>query len=572
MRLLDTHNTTPTTTLRLMLAIVMAAAMSSCRPPAKEAATAPVPKPPRFQSISAYPAEITLRTGKDHHRILATGTNAGWEVHIDRDVRFTSTPAGVVKVDADGTVTGLKPGKAQVRVEADTRSAVVSVEVVPDSTGGQLGFTSDVLPVLSRSGCNAGGCHAKPEGQNHFKLSVFAYDPKGDYHAIVRDDRGRRVFPAAPGESLLLQKATLAVEHEGGQRFEPGSEPFKTLVEWIRQGMPYSLTNEVELVDIRVFPAERRYQKGAKQPLLVQARYSDDSVRDITALADFSSNDKDVATVDEFGHVQVGTANGEGVIVVRFMGQVAVSRITVPADRMLPDSLYAALPVNNEIDRVVYNRLKGLGIAPSETCTDSEFIRRSSLDAIGTLPAPEQVKAFLADTDPAKRNKWIDQLLENPAYAHHWAVKWGDLIRPNPSRVGVKPVYLLDLWLRDSFRQNKPYDQMVKELLTAEGSTHRHGPAAIFRDKRDPADASAFVSQIFMGVRMDCAKCHHHPNEKWSQDDYFQLAAFFTQTKHKGQGISAPISGEPEFIWYAPGGTVKNPVSGQVMKPKPPDG
>jgi hypothetical protein len=216
--------------------------------------------------------------------------------------------------------------------------------------------------------------------------------------------------------------------------------------------------------------------------------------------------------------------------------------------------------------------LKKLALAPSDLCTDNEFLRRASLDSIGRLPSPELVTEFLADTGSDKREKLIERLLDDPAYGDHWAVKWGDLIRPNPSRVGVKPVYLLDLWLRDSFRQNKPYDQLVRELLTAQGNTHQYGPAVIFRDKREPVDASSFVGQVFLGVRMECAKCHHHPNEKWSQSDYYQLAAFFGQTKHKGQGISPPISGEPEYIWYAPGGEVKHPVSGEIMKPKPPDG
>src|SRR5205807_3894725 len=293
---------------------------------------------------------------------------------------------------------------------------------------------------------------------------------------------------------------------------------------------------------------------------------------DVTDLADFSSTDKEMGKVDDQGNVTVGQVSGEGVVIARYMGLVDVSRITVPTDKALPDSLYAALPVNNEIDKLVYARLKKLGLAPSETCSDSEFLRRASLDAIGRLPDAEQVRGFLDDSSSQKREKAINRILDDPAYANHWAVKWGDLIRPNPSRVGVKPVYLLDLWLRDSFQQNKPYDQFVRELLTAQGSTHRYGPAVIFRDKREPADASAFVSQIFLGIRMECAKCHHHPNEKWSQNDYFQLAAYFGEMKHKGQGISPPISGEAEYIWFAPGGEVKHPVTGQLMKPRAPDG
>jgi hypothetical protein len=254
------------------------------------------------------------------------------------------------------------------------------------------------------------------------------------------------------------------------------------------------------------------------------------------------------------------------------MGEVAVARVTVPAERSLSDSVYTSLPVNNFIDEAVYARLKEQGIAPSEGCNDAEFVRRSSLDAIGVLPTPEQVREFLADAAPDKRARWVDRLLESPAYADYWATKWGDLLKPNTQRVGVKPVYLLDHWLRDSLRKNKPYDQFVREILTAQGSTHNFGPVVLFRDRREPADAGALVSQVFLGVRMECARCHHHPNEKWSQEDFYQLAACFGQVKRKGQGISAPISGEAEFIWHAPGGEVKHPVSGETLKPKPPDG
>ncbi|HEY2951590.1 MAG TPA: DUF1549 domain-containing protein, partial [Verrucomicrobiae bacterium] len=461
---------------------------------------------------------------------------------------------------------GRGEGKQTVRNSADS---VIHPVVLPDKR--TLSFINDVLPVLSKAGCNAGSCHAKADGQNGFKLSVFAYDPQSDCKHIVKADRGRRVFPAAPEQSLILLKPTLGLDHEGGQRFEVGSGFYKTILVWLQQGMPFGRTNEPMLAGIKVFPPERRYRKGDTQKLRVEARYSDGSFKDVTHLAEFVSNDKSMATVDERGVVKAGHDSGEGVVVVRYMGQVGTSRIAVPPDKKLPDSRYAALPVDNEIDRLVYARLKSLGLLPSAGCSDSEFLRRASLDAIGTLPTPEQAREFLADTSTDKRSRLIDHLLDHPAYADHWAVKWGDLIRPNPSRVGVKPVYLLDLWLRDAFRQNKPYDQFVRELITAQGSTHQYGPAALFRDKRDPADASAFTSQIFLGVRMECAKCHHHPNEKWSQIDYYQLAAYFGQVKRKGQGISAPISGEAEFIWHGPGGEVKHPVTGEVMKPKAPD-
>jgi hypothetical protein len=435
-----------------------------------------------------------------------------------------------------------------------------------------VSFVHDVMPHLQKAGCAAGNCHAKPEGQNNFKLSVFGYDVGSDYHEIIRDNRGRRVFMAAPEESLLLKKATGAVPHEGGAVIAKGSETYQILVRWLKQGAPAVIENETSLVSVAVEPREQSYKKGDQQKLKATATFADGTSKDVSDLTEFLSQDKEIAQVDEHGTVTVGNTSGEGVVLVRYMGHVDVARITVPADRLLPEDLYAKLPVNNEIDRRVYARHQKLGLLPSPTCSDEEFMRRASLDAIGVLPTAERAKAFIADTHPDKRARFISELLDHPNYADHWAVKWGDLIRPNPSRVGVKPVYLLDQWLREAFRQNMPYDQMVKELLTAEGSSHEYGPVAVFRDKRDPIDTSAFVSQIFLGVRLDCAKCHHHPSEKWTQEDYYQLAAFFGQMSRKGQGISAPISGEPEYWWYGGKGSVLHPITEAVMMPKPPDG
>lgn len=433
-----------------------------------------------------------------------------------------------------------------------------------------LSFTGDILPVLSKAGCNLGACHAKASGQAGLKLSVFAFDPKSDYLELVKDARGRRVFPALPEESLILKKATVSVQHEGGQRFEAGSPQFKTIAEWIRQGAPYEVPGEPLLTGIEVSPAEHQYPKNASQQLTITARFNNGSARDVTALTDFASNDKAVATVGELGLVQAGPGSGEAVIVARYMGHVAISRVNIPAEKLLPDSAYASLPVRNEIDRLVYARLKKLGFLPAIECTDAEFLRRSSLDAAGRLPTIVEARAFLASKDPQKRDKWIEQLLDDPAWADHWAIKWGDLIRPNPSRVGVKPVLLLDDWIRQQFRANTPWDQFVSELLTAQGGTHQYGPVAVWRDKREPADAATFVGQIFLGVRLECAKCHHHPNEKWDQTDYYQMAAFFTAMKHKGQGISAPISGEPEFIWSGGSASIPHPVTNVSLKPRPP--
>jgi len=434
-----------------------------------------------------------------------------------------------------------------------------------------LSYTKDILPILTKAGCNLGSCHAKSSGQAGFRLSIFAFDTRSDFMEFVNDSRGRRVFPALPEDSLILQKATVRVQHEGGQRFEPDSEWAKTIADWIRQGMPYETTNQPTLAEIAITPGEKTYRKGEEIALKVTAKYSDGSTRDVTALSDYISSEKAIASVDESGKVKTTSESGETVIVARYMGQVAISRVDVPADKLLPPERYAKLTVRNEIDKLVYTRLQKVGYLPSETCSDSEFLRRSALDAVGVLPTVEEARAFLADNNPSKYEQWIDELLERPEWAEHWAIKWGDLIRPNPSRVGVKPVYLLDQWIRQSFRENKPWDRFVTELLTAEGNTHKHGPVAIWRDKRDPIDAATFVGQIFLGVRLECAKCHHHPTEKWDQTDYYQMAAFFTQMKRKGQGISAPISGEPEQWWFAPGNaSIEHPVTKASLKPRPP--
>ena len=536
-----------------------------------DALAAPTAVKPVVESVSAFPSSLTLRADRGGHVIAVTGrVSDGYEIPL-ADAKLSSDKPDIASVNTRGEIVGLKAGKANVTATASGRSVTIPVTVEPKPKRG-VSFKQDILPVLSKSGCNDGGCHAKPDGQNGFKLSVFAYDPKGDYYNIVKDGRGRRVFPAFPEESLLLKKPALLVEHEGGQRFEKDSDSYRTVLHWISEGMTYEQPNEPELEKLSIFPAERRYRKNVKQPLLVRAHYSDGGIRDVTRLSEFDSNEKDFATVDEHGVISVGSLSGEGVIVARFMGLVEISRVAVPSDRALPESLYAELPVHNFIDERVYDRLQKLAIAPSKGCSDAEFLRRVSLDLIGVAPTAEQAREFLRNPDPEKRSKLVDRLLDNPAYADHWATKWADLLRPNPSRVGVKSIYMLDQWLRDSFRENKPYDRMIREIVTAQGNTHRYGPAVIFRDRRKPEDIGEWFSQVFLGVRMECAKCHHHPNEKWSQADFYQFAAYFKDISRKGKGISTPISGDNETVYYRRGSDVKHPVTGETMPPKPLDG
>jgi mono/diheme cytochrome c family protein len=521
--------------------------------------------------LLAEPARIQLRVGEQAHVLITARLKTGFDVDATAAAALSAASQDVLKLEDGGVVRARQPGSATLTAALGNQRIEIPVEIQA-ATNDAPSFVRDALPVLSKAGCNAGACHAKPEGQNGFHLTVFSYDPKSDYDGIVKDARGRRVFPSCPEESLILLKATLTVPHEGGERFDKDSDAYRTLLRWIRSGLVYRAENEPVLEKISAFPSQRRYRKGATQRLLVRAHYSDGSERDVTALAGFVSNDKEMARVTDDGAVSIGKVSGEAVVVARYMGLVCDSRISVPADRLLPESQYADLPVNNFIDELAYAQFKRLGLFPSAPCTDAEFLRRASLDTIGALPTPEEARAFLDDTDPAKREKLIDRLLAHPFYADYWANKWADLLRPNSDRVGVKSAYVLDQWLRETFRENKPYDQFVRDIVLTEGNTHRYGPAVIYRDRREPADLTTMFSRLFLGVRMDCAKCHHHPNEKWSQDDFYHMAAFFGSLKQKGAPISTPISAGNETFYFVPQRTVKHPVTGELMDPKAPDG
>ncbi len=458
-----------------------------------------------------------------------------------------------------------------------TLTAAAALIAFPAYAEGEptISFKNDVLPVITKAGCVAGACHAKSDGQNGFQLSIFSYDPDSDYREIVFDAKGRRIFPASPDHSLILLKATNQIPHEGEKRFEVDSESYKVIRQWIAEGAPRTIPNETEPTGITIDPPALSFKKGETRPIKVTVSYSNGTKRDVTDLCEFTSNDAAFATVDHHGKITAGKVPGENSVIVRYVDQVSAVRVVIPPDQLLPESDYAALKVNNKIDELAYGRFRELGLFPSEPCTDSEFIRRATLDTIGRLPTVEETNQFLTNKAPDKRAQWVATLLSDENrfdYANYWATKWGDLLRPNTQRVGVKPVYLLDDWIRQKFQVNTPWDEFVTEMLSASGSTHQYGPVAVIRDKREPADMAEFISQIFLGVRLNCAKCHHHPSEKWSQDDYYSMAAFFGSMKRKGQGISAPISGEPEFWWFQPGGTVKHPVSEAVMKPRAPDG
>ncbi len=436
-----------------------------------------------------------------------------------------------------------------------------------------VSFELDIQPILAAYSCNAGACHGKQRGQNGFQLSLLGFDSDFDFAALTRDARGRRVFPAAPENSLLLRKATAELPHGGGRRIEIDSEDYQTLIQWIRQGATRHVEGEPVLEKVSLERVSLSLVPKETQPLRVTAHYSDSSTRDVTRLTTYLSNDDAVVSVAVSGVISAGSLPGETSIMARYMNHIQVADVAIPQSQPLAKEMFESLPRNGVIDDLVYEKLQSLGIEPSPLVSDHVFLRRASLDLIGRLPTVEEARVFLDLNNQAseadKRANLIDRLLESPEYADHWAGYWADLLRPNPYRVGIKAVLNYDNWIRQQFRDNVPYDSFVRDLVTAKGSTWQNGAATLFRDRRSPDEMGTLISQLFLGIRLDCAKCHHHPFERWSQQDFYQFSAYFAKVKYKGTGLSPPISGGEETVFASTKGSVSHPLTGETMTPTP---
>jgi hypothetical protein len=446
-----------------------------------------------------------------------------------------------------------------------TKSSVGSIET---SSGG-IKFELDIQPLLTARGCNSGPCHGKQRGQNGFALSLLGFDGDMDYQAIVTEARGRRIFPNSPEQSLLVQKATGQLPHGGGIRIEPGSEEYRLFVEWIRSGQNRTSSADPTLKQIVVSPAPHSMAAGDQQQLTVTARYSDGQSREVTSHCAFQSNEPAVLQVSASGLLTAGDLPGEATIMARYMGNIATWSSAIPRPDEVASEVYANFPKQNFIDQHSSDRWRDLRLAPSPPCSDEKFLRRVYLDIIGRIPSVEEAREFLTSSAPDKREQLVDTLLARPEYADFWANKWADLLRPNPYRVGIKATRSLDAWLRESFQKNTPYDQFVRGLLTARGSNWHNGAVTLFRDRREPDEIVTITSQLFLGVRLECAKCHQHPFEVYGQADFYSLAAFFGRVGHKGTGLSPPISGGEEMVFVKSSGQVRHPLSGEVLPPRP---
>jgi hypothetical protein len=399
-----------------------------------------------------------------------------------------------------------------------------------------LSFVRDIQPILTKTGCNAGACHAKAiTGQRGFRLSVLGFEPEEDYEAIVKQGKGRRVFPPAPEESLLITKGAAIVPHTGGKHLEPGSEFYKTLVRWIAEGMPYTQPKEPVLKDIVAEPARITLKPRSNQQLKVTARYSDGSSRDVTRLALFEANDVAMASTTDNGLVSTLDLPGNVAVMVRFGGKVSVCSVSIP----LGAPVEQLPPVKNFIDQQVFANLKQIGIPPSPICDDSTFLRRVSLDIGGRLPTLEETKAFLADKSPDKRDRAVEALLNSPDYADYFANKWTALLKnQRAENADITANFAFHAWMRDNLLANTPYDQIVRQILASTGTIVSNPPVAWYKRVKEPTTQVEDVAQLFLGVRMQCAQCHHHPFERWTQAEYYHMAAFFSQIGRKPTAIA----------------------------------
>src|SRR5262245_11365907 len=520
------------------------------------------------QALKVQPANFDLAGLHDGRQLLVTlplDTDKGRD--LTREAKYSIEPAGIVRVSSQGYVRPIGKGEATITVEAKGQKQSVRVSVKDFDDKKPLNFVNDIEPLLSRHGCNAGGCHGRASGQNGFKLSLFGFDSAFDYNALVKEARGRRIFAAAPESSLILRKAAGQVAHGGGKRLYPDSEDYHTLRMWIAQGAPIGDAKGPAIKRLTILPDSRVMPRSAEQQLAVLAQYTDGSVRDVTRVAQYQSNETAVAGVDADGLVRTFDLSGEAAVMARYMGQVAVFRALVPLGKTIAQ--YPAFPANNYIDELTLARWKQLGIVPSALCTDSEFVRRIHLDLCGRLPTVDEVRVFLADAKPNKRELLIDRLLDSPDSAAFFALRWGSILR-NASLAGSEQAaYAFHEWIRDMVARNRPYDEFVRGIVAVAGEWQDAPAVNWYWQMRDDQlhQPVADTAQVFLGLRLQCAKCHHHPYERWSQEDYFGLAGFFSRLGRKGLGEPPPYYSERRRTTNE-----INPATGKPIEPKILDG
>jgi hypothetical protein len=535
--------------------------------------TAPLPKPAEITALAATPDRVSLIGSDAAQQLVITATlHNGRLQDLTGDVEYSPANPKLVRISQSGRVVPLASGHTELTVRYGPREIKVPIETKSIEENLPINFANQIVPVFTKLGCNGGGCHGKASGQNGFKLSLLGFEPDVDYNALVKEARGRRLFPAAPDHSLLLLKATGQMAHGGGKRMEVGSDEYKLVRRWVAAGTPFGKPDDPVVTHISVYPPQRTMTRQNKQQLAVYAHYSDGSVEDITRRAQYESNDPEVAVVDSDGLVRSLALSGEAAIMARYQGQVTVFRATVPLGVPVPEYRFEPKSL---VDRYTVAKWKQLGITPSELCTDEEFIRRASLDIAGTLPSPEQLKAFVADPDPAKRNKLVDALVDSPEHSFFFANQWADILRVKRGNQITRAygTFVFHDWIRQAIASDMPYDEFAREILGAVGDETRCPPVVWYKDLQTPDQFVDNASQVFLGTRLACAQCHHHPYEKWSQDDYWGLAAFVGRLGRK----NVPVAGlalknqqqQRQVLFTRASGSVVNKRTNQpaIMRP-----
>lgn len=512
--------------------------------------------------VEVYPDTVNLTTGRDRQSLVVKATYSdGVTMDATASAKYTFANPALVKWE-NFTVYPVADGATELTVEHGGQAMKLPITVKDAKAVPPISFKLDVMPIFMKANCNTGSCHGAARGKDGFRLSLFGFDPDGDHFRLTREFNGRRVNLAIPKECLLIDKATGAVPHTGGKRFEPNSENYQTLVQWLDAGAPNDAANIPTPVSLEILPTQAVLEgKSATQKVTVRAKYSDGSDRDVTSLALYLSNNDTSATISPDGLV---TANerGEAYVMARFATFTVGAQVIV-----IPKGLQFAfpqIPENNYVDTLINNKLKKLRIIPSDVCGDAVFLRRVYLDICGILPKPEETQRFLASTDPKKRELLVDELLGRKEFAELWVMKWAELLQIRTSNeVSYKATLLYFNWLQDRVARNVPMNQIVQELLSASGGTFKAPATNYYQIERDTLKVSENVAQVFMGMRVQCAQCHNHPFDRWTMDDYYSFAAFFSQIGRKQAEDPREI-----IVFNSGGGEVAHPVGGRAMPPK----
>jgi hypothetical protein len=524
------------------------------------------------QTLTAFPPALAIRGADDAPQLLVTAKTPTRDLDVTGTAKYTVADATVCRVDDAGRVWPLANGKTEITATVGKESVKVPVTVTAMETPRPINFTNQVEPILTKLSCNSGGCHGKIQGQNGFRLSLLGFDPELDYMTLLKESRGRRLMPASPEASLFLTKATGQAPHGGGKKLDAGSEEYKVLRRWIATGMPFGQPTDPTITKVTVFPESRVIDRQGVQQLAVHAHYSDGTVEDVTRRTQFESNETEVAVVDGTGLVRTLSMTGQAAVMVRFAGQVTVFRAVVPNAGAKP----FAFAAKNVVDELTAKKWRELGLAPSEEAGDEAFVRRAYLDITGTLPTAAAVTAFVSDKAADKRDKLIDKLVETPEYAYYFANKWADVLRVKRrgSASRAEGTFAFHAWIRDAMAADMPYDQFVREIVCANGDELKAPPTVWYKEVASAENFVDDLSQVFLGQRMACANCHHHPYEKWSQDDYWGLAAFYGRVGKKQlptAGRNNDGQNRNQLVYVKATGSVTNKRSNKVAPLKPLD-